>query len=203
MRTIALSSTKEKIVALVVEVSILFCVLFVATRPGLASGTLLLLLICSLLMLLLIGFYLVILVKAAVYIVGKEQLQINGIGSYQENISSAAAVQTAEVSLGPVRSRSILLLDGDGNRVCTINTFFTARDGVMAEPAAKALAVALELRFLPSVEEWLYDKEAKARHRREQGKKKKTSRRSGGGKESPVIGCGQESLNYDQLDDLR
>lgn len=204
MKIIALSSAKEKSSAFIIVVLTLLCSLFVLTRPNLEPGSMLLLLICCLSALLLLGLYLMLLAKAAILIVGKEELQINGIGSYRENISAAAAVQTAEACLGPVRSRIICLLDKDGNRVCTINTLFTAKDGVMAEPAAKALAEALGLCFLPSVEEWLYDKTARANRKEEQKKKKKGIRPGGGaGTESRLIGCDQESPNYDRLDDLR
>ena len=48
-----------------------------------------------------------------------------------------------------------------------VPTFFTSNRGVQAEPLAQQLAEALGLTFVPTVEVWEYDKQARKAHQQE------------------------------------
>lgn len=202
MKTIRLSSNFEKRSAALLAALIILALVFVLTRGGMSVGGILVMILCCGLCLTLVVGYLVVLIRAAIRIDGEDKLTVCGLGSYSENIGASVAVKTVEVSIGAVKSRAILLLDDNQDKLSMINTFFTAREGVMAEPAAKELAAALGLKFIASLEPWRYDKQEKKRYEQEarlKKKEKRQHRKSG----AAQLNEKEPEINYDMLDDER
>lgn len=210
MKTVRLSSPTDRKNAWGFAVFLFFlliAVMMLSVRRG--TGYFLLISLCSLFSAGLAAAYLSAVTKAAVELAGDGRLEIHGLIPCSEDCSGAVTVKTAPVSAGPVRSRSILLCDAQGETVCSVATMFISREGAMAEPAAMELAALLGLGFEPTVEKWKYDKEAMREHKEEEKRreKEKRSRRKSGA--SPVnhstdnekaSGVG---INYDAMDDER
>ena len=209
MKTVRLSSPTDRKNAWGFAVFLFLLIAVILRSVSRGTGYFLLISLCSLFSIGLATVYLSAVTKAAVEVDGDGRLEIRGLVTCSEDCSGAVTVKTAPVSAGPVRSRSILLCDAQGETVCSVATMFISHEGAMAEPAAMELAALLGLGFEPTVEKWKYDKEAMREHREEEKrqKKEKRSRRKSGA--SPVDDstdnekASGDGINYDTLDDER
>lgn len=209
MKTVRLSSPTDRKNAWGFAVFLFLLIAVILRSVSRGTGYFLLISLCSLFSIGLTTVYLSAVTKAAVEVDGDGRLGIRGLVTCSEDCSGAVTVKTAPVSAGPVRSRSILLCDAQGETVCSVATMFISHEGAMAEPAAMELAALLGLGFEPTVEKWKYDKEAMREHREEEKrqKKEKRSRRKSGA--SPVDDstdnekASGDGINYDTMDDER
>ena len=209
MKTVRLSSPTDRKNAWGFAVFLFLLIAVILRSVSRGTGYFLLISLCSLFSIGLTTVYLSAVTKAAVEVDGDGRLEIRGLVTCSEDCSGAVTVKTAPVSAGPVRSRSILLCDAQGETVCSVATMFISHEGAMAEPAAMELAALLGLGFEPTVEKWKYDKEAMREHREEEKrqKKEKRSRRKSGA--SPVDDstdnekASGDGINYDTMDDER
>lgn len=209
MKTVRLSSPTDRKNAWGFAVFLFLLIAVILRSVSRGTGYFLLISLCSLFSIGLVTVYLSAVTKAAVEVDGDGRLEIRGLVTCSEDCSGAVTVKTAPVSAGPVRSRSILLCDAQGETVCSVATMFISHEGAMAEPAAMELAALLGLGFEPTVEKWKYDKEAMREHREEEKrqKKEKRSRRKSGA--SPVDDstdnekASGDGINYDAMDDER
>lgn len=103
-------------------------------------------------------------------------LLVRGLPDDTLDLSRAVAVKTTPCATGPVSTRTLVFSDGAGNPVATVPTFFTLRQGALAEPLAAALAGELGLTFLPSLEPWEYDKAKRAEHEKEVSAARRSAR---------------------------
>ena len=205
MKRIRLSTGGERSGAVFLGLIILLLIIFLA--KSFTGDTLytILIILCSLIAFALAAAYIAAVFKAAVEFSGKDELKVLGLITITENCSEAASVKTVPVSKGPLQSRSIVISNSSGESIAVITTMFTLHEGVMAEPAAEELAKGLGLEFIPSVEKWKYDPEAKAEHKAELIRLKKENRkhRRKGSTNNKNIESEDYSddINYDRLDD--
>ena len=160
MKTVRLSSPTDRKNAWGFAVFLFLLIAVILRSVSRGTGYFLLISLCSLFSIGLATVYLSAVTKAAVEVDGDGRLEIRGLVTCSEDCFGAVTVKTAPVSAGPVRSRSILLCDAQGETVCSVATMFISHEGAMAEPAAMELAALLGLGFEPTVEKWKYDKEA-------------------------------------------
>ena len=200
MKKVRLSSFTERASAIGLLVLVVLLIALIVIFIKCSVGYIILISICSAAAVALAAGYLYAVQRAAAEICGEGIVKVYGLTEYSESFSGASTVKTVEVSLGPAASRSILFCDAGGGSICAIPTMFTANSGAMAEAAAKELAEEAGLKFIPQLELWKYDREAKARHKAElkAEKKQKGGRRNG---DSPKIE--ESNVNYDALDDER
>ncbi len=177
MKKIRLSTASERLTAAIIFAVILILAVFLACVMASDIPAFILVLVCGVIAALLVLFYLITVFRAACEVSpGRSTINIKGFLSYTVDISGAAGVKTVKVSNGPFASRSILFLDENGETLKTLPTSFTAHSGAMAEPAAMALSQALGLKFIPALERWEYDRDARKEHNAELARQRKEDR---------------------------
>ncbi len=93
-----------------------------------------------------------------------KKLRVKGFRERNIDLSKAVCLETITVKSGHVNSRSLAFSDAEGGIVAVVPTYFTSKQGVLAEPMAKELAQALNLEFFANVPVWEYDEEARKAH---------------------------------------
>lgn len=93
-----------------------------------------------------------------------KKLVVKGFRERNIDLSKAVCLETITVKSGHVKSRSLAFSDAEGGIVAVVPTYFTSKQGVLAEPMAKELAQALNLEFFANVPVWEYDEEARKAH---------------------------------------
>ena len=93
-----------------------------------------------------------------------KKLVVKGFRERNIDLSKAVCLETITVKSGHVNSRSLAFSDAEGGIVAVVPTYFTSKQGVLAEPMAKELAQALNLEFFANVPVWEYDEEARKAH---------------------------------------
>lgn len=113
-------------------------------------------------------YYSVNAVKSAVVPMPQEKkLRVEGVRSYELDLSDAVCLETFPVKNGQVNGRALAFTDAEGKVVGLVPTMFTSRQGVEAEPMAMELAQELGLAFKANVPRWEYDEEAMKIHEAE------------------------------------
>lgn len=222
MKTYRLSSGSERIAAVSVCAcfALLMALLLYVLRGSLL--TLLLTALAALLVAALLVFYAANLFRAACVPNPEERtLFVRGFPDETLDLTGAVCVKTVPLENGPVATRTLVFSDAAQEPVAVVPTFFTAHRGVQAEPLAAALARELGLAFLPSLEPWEYDKNARAEREKAAAQTRREARRARlkalKAKLSPGKAAEEsepaspeetehtqaEDVNYDALDDLR
>lgn len=112
-----------------------------------------------------LGFYVIGVAKAACVADSQEKkLHVKGLRNYSVDLSEAVLLETIPVKQGHSTTRALFFSGAEGQIVATVPTFFTSRQGILADPMAKELAAALGLEFRANVPEWYYDKEKRIEH---------------------------------------
>lgn len=209
MRIIRLSSAADRKNAWVFAAFLVLLILIVMFSFNRGIGYFILIALCCVFAVAMAAVYLLAVTKAAVEVDSGSRLIIHGLANTSADCKDAVSVKTAPVSIGPIRTRSILLCDSRGETVCTVVTMFMSHEGAMAEPAAMELASLLNLDFEPTVERWKYDKNAMQEHKENEKrlKKEKKSRsksRAFHTDNSDINEKASENgINYDAMDDER
>ena len=168
MKKFVLSDPKERMagIAFTVAITAVFLALLYAVR-----GNLGLLIFCGLsvgLLVALLVFYIVSVSKAvAVWDPETKILEVQGFPSFRTDLSGAVLMQTMARKSGQVTNRVIIFSDAEERIITTIPTYFTSKQGIMAEPFAKAMAQEMGIPFQQNVPEWEYDKEKYQQHIKE------------------------------------
>ena len=211
MKEIRLSGRTDRVTAWLVTALLAALVVFLLRALRGDPSARILLLLVGLAVLAVTLFYLLSVIRAAC-VVSDAGLEIVGPVRYRQPLDGVAGVRTQGFTAGPVARRSIVLTDAQEQPVATIPTYFTSRGGALAEPAAQALAAALELPFTPSLEPWEYDRAARREHNkalaeeeRRARKERRAARRAKRRGETPPAEEQEpgDSVNYDALDDER
>lgn len=178
MKTYRLSSLGERLAAILISATAIFCMILLcfALRTDLLS-----MIICvpaSLLVCLVLAFYVVNLMKAAVVLFPENKvLTLRGIPDSTVSIEGAVCLETTGIKVGPLSARSLIFRNEAGDVVASVPAFFTANQGVQAEPLAMELAAVLGLTFKPTLEPWEYDKKLRKQHLQELAQAEKEQRR--------------------------
>lgn len=168
MKKFVLSDPKERAagIAFTLVITAAFLALLYAVRSSLG-----LLIFCGLsvgLLVALLVFYIVSVSKAvAVWDPETKILKVQGYPSFRTDLSSAVLMQTMARKSGQVTNRVIIFSDAEERIITTIPTYFTSKQGMMAEPFAKAMAQEMGIPFQQNVPEWEYDKEKYQQHIKE------------------------------------
>lgn len=168
MKKFVLSDPKERMagIAFTLVITAAFLALLYAVR-----GNLGLLIFCSLsvgLLVALLVFYIISVSKAvAVWDPETKILEVQGFPSFRTDLSGAVLMQTMARKSGQVTNRVIIFSDAEERIITTIPTYFTSKQGIMAEPFAKAMAQEMGIPFQQNVPEWEYDKEKYQQHIKE------------------------------------
>ena len=168
MKKFVLSDPKERMAGIVftLVITAAFLALLYAVR-----GNLGLLIFCGLsvgLLVALLVFYIVSISKAvAVWDPETKILEVQGFPSFRTDLSGAVLMQTMARKSGQVTNRVIIFSDAEERIITTIPTYFTSKQGIMAEPFAKAMAQEMGIPFQQNVPEWEYDKEKYQQHIKE------------------------------------
>lgn len=93
-----------------------------------------------------------------------KKLRVGGFRERNLDLSKATCLETIPVKSGHVTSRSLAFSDAEGGIVAIVPTYFTSKNGILAEPMAKELAQELGLEFFESVPVWEYDEQARKAH---------------------------------------
>ena len=166
MKTFRLSSSSERTTGILFSAVMILCMglLLYALRSQL------LVLIMAGLGVLLLSAGLIIYVLSVskaecIFNSESNQLTVKSFPSdYTVDLSNAAMLQTVPRKIGHTATRALLLTDTEGKVLTSIPTFFTANQGVQAEPLAKEMAQTMGLAFQANLEEWEYDKEKRKEH---------------------------------------
>lgn len=152
------------------------------------------------------------------------KIRVFGLRTITLDISGSHSICTREFEMGSNLSRRILFLDVNGSVIGAFGTFFLARRGVQAEQLANRLAQELHLVFVPSLQTWEYDREARKEHEKQLAEEAKEKRRAEWNAlkrkflhrpvaETPITDTAEElnmefepeavsdGINYDALDD--
>lgn len=174
MQEFRLSTARERIVGLVFSVLAIVCmgVLLYALRSDLvilfmtAVGVVL---ITAFLLIYMIG------VTKAACIPDREnkKLIVKGVRDRKLDLSTAVLLETIPVKSGHSTSRALYFSDAEGKIVATVPTYFTSKQGSLADPMARELAAALGLEFRANVPEWYYDKQKRIEHDKEEAQREK------------------------------
>lgn len=168
MKKFVLSDPKERMagIAFTLVITAAFLALLYAVR-----GNLGLLIFCGLsvgLLVALLVFYIISVSKAvAVWDPETKILEVQGFPSFRTDLSGAVLMQTMARKSGQVTNRVIIFSDAEERIITTIPTYFTSKQGIMAEPFAKAMAQEMGIPFQQNVPEWEYDKEKYQQHIKE------------------------------------
>ena len=224
MKKYRLSSAAERTTALLICFVLIVCMVFLL---ALLRGDMLSFIICMLASVLVaagLGFYVWNLFKAAC-VPHQEDciLEVKGFPDSFVHLSDIVSLETVAMKNGPVTTRALVFLDGNGQVAASVPTFFTANEGAQAEPLAMELAQVLGISFKATLEPWEYDREKRKEHEREsalaekarrrekvQALKAKILRKPEAGKPAPDLSeevsvldenLGSDGINYDALDD--
>lgn len=221
MEKLRLSTVKERAFAAAVMAALaaFFAILLYVLR---SAGTAFIAVACtSVFLLILFGTYVFSVFSSWCLVdVRNRELTIKGLRSVKLDVTSAVSVKSQEFNSGNTISRRIMLLDADGNLAAAFVTHFTMDKGIQAESAARQLAQILDLEFIPSLEPWEYDPEARKAHAEAQAEEKKAAAQErisllkekfssgkarAGTEPTPAPkeenGELEDSINYDALDD--
>lgn len=174
MKQFHLSTPSERIkgIAFSVIVSALLIVLLVVLRENL--GVFLLTLAGVVPVIAIFALYVLNVAKAAcVPDAENRAVRITGVRERTIDLSNAAYLETITVKSGHIETRSLAFTDAEGGVVGIVPTYFTSNRGVLAEPMARELAAALNLKFKANVPAWEYDEEARKVHDAEIAKQEK------------------------------
>ena len=168
MKTFPLSDPKERAVgaAFTAIILVVFALLLYGVRNQIG-----LLIFCALCVVLIGGllvFYIISVAKAkAIWDPETKVLEVKGFPSFRTDLSNAVLMQTMARKSGQVTNRVIIFSDAEERIITTIPTYFTAKQGLMAEPFAKAMAEEMGIPFQQNVPEWEYNKEKYQEHIKE------------------------------------
>lgn len=168
MKEFVLSDPKERLggIAFTAVITAVFVMLLYAVRQNLG-----LLIFCGLsvgLLVVLLVFYIVSVAKAkAVWDPQTKILEVQGYPSFRTDLSNAVLMQTMARKSGQVTNRVIVFSDAEERIITTIPTYFTSKQGIYAEPFAKAMAEEMGIPFQQNVPEWEYNKEKYQEHIKE------------------------------------
>lgn len=168
MKEFRLSDPKERAAgaAFTVVIAVVFAILLIAVRKNVG-----LLIFCTLAVVLLVGllmFYIISVSKAvAVWDPGTKTLEVKGYPSFRVDLSNAVLMQTVARKNGQATNRVIIFSDEEERIIATIPTYFTSKQGIMADPFAKGMAEEMGIPFQQNVPEWEYDKEKYQQHIKE------------------------------------
>lgn len=203
MKKIRLSSKVDRVLvtSALVFMLLLFSMLVFALRASPVAFAAAL--TSSLLLLLLFGTYVLSVWRSACEIVpGRARVVVRGLRTFPIDVSEAAGVSSQPFQMGSSGSRRIVFFGAEGEAIAAFATSFLTKQGALAEPAAREIAQALELPFIPSLQPWEYDRKAKKAHDAElKGKKNTRIGESRPAEEAGIPHDAQDSVNYDALDD--
>lgn len=168
MKEFYLSDPKERIggIAFTAAITVAFALLLYTVRSSL--GLLVFCGLCAGLIVAILVFYVISAAKAkAVWDPQTKILDIQGFPSFQTDLSNAVLMQTAARKNGQVTNRVIIFTDAQDNIITTIPTYFTSRQGMMAEPFAKAMAAEMGIPFQQNIPDWEFDDEKYQEHIKE------------------------------------
>lgn len=178
MKTFPLSTKGER------AAGILFSILFTACMGLLVfvlrnNITMLIVsLLTSVLLVVLLGFYVVMVTKAVcVYHPEERTLEIKGYPGQTIDLTKTTLLQTLPRKSGHAIVRILVFTDAEGEIVATVPTYFTHRQGVLAEPMAMEMANELGLEFKANVPVWEYDEEERKKHDEEMARQAKEDRK--------------------------
>ncbi len=178
MKSYRLSSTSERVAGLSIFAVLLVCIGFLTYALHKDTLSFIICLVTGLLVGAGLGFYVVNLFLAAcIPHAQSRRLEVKGLPNQTLDLSQAASLETAAYQNGPIATRVLVFKDRDGEVVATVPTFFTAHQGVQAEPLAIELAQSLGLSFEPTLQVWEYDKEKRKEHEKELAAAEKAARR--------------------------
>lgn len=168
MKEFSLSDPKERLAgaAFTVAITICFGLLLYLVRQSVG-----LLIFCTLAVVLLVSllvFYNISVSKAAcIWDSETKVLEVKGYPSFKVDLSNAVLMQTVARKSGQVTNRAIIFSDAEENIIATVPTYFTSKQGIMADPFAKEMAKQMGIPFQQNVPEWEYDKEKYQEHLKE------------------------------------
>lgn len=174
MKEFRLSDPKERAAgaAFTIVITVVFAMLLFAVRKNVG-----LLIFCTLAVVLLVGllvFYIISVSKAvAVWNPETKILDVKGYPSFQVDLSNAVLMQTMARKNGQATNRVLIFSDAEERIIATIPTYFTSKQGIMAEPFAKEMAKEMDIPFQQNVPEWEYDKEKYQEHIKQVEKEEK------------------------------
>lgn len=179
MKEFQLSTAKERILSISFSVImvIVFAILLFALRnkPSI-------LIICAagvLLVTVLLVFYVVSVLKAACILDPQtRKLEVRGFPSYTVDLTNVTLLQTLPRRSNHTTIRCLVFSDSDDKIVATIPTFFTYKQGALAEPLAMEMAKELGIDFKENVPAWEYDKQKLKEHLAEEAEKEKAESRA-------------------------
>lgn len=102
-----------------------------------------------------------------------KKLCVKGIRERTLDLSTAVLLETIPVKSGHSTSRTLYFSDAEGKVVAAVPTYFTSKQGILADPMAKELAEVLGLEFRANVPEWYYDKQKRIEHDKEEAQREK------------------------------
>ena len=177
MKIYHLSSTAERLVAVLISVILILSMILLCCLLSRDAFSLVICILCSVLISAALVFYVVNLMKAAVIPNTDGILTVKGIPDIRVNISEAVSLETAAMKTGPVATRTLIFRDAAGEVVASVPAFFTANQGAQAEPLAMELAEAMDLTFHATLDPWEYDKQLRKQHMKEVALEEKEQRR--------------------------
>ena len=177
MKEFRLSTPKERAAGIAFSIAAILCfaVLLYALRGN--TSVLILCTLCVIPVTAILLLYILATVKT-VCILNTEtkMLEVKGFPSYTRDLSQAVLVQTFARKNGHTTSRVIVFSDAQENIIATIPTYFTYKQGALADPLAKEMAEAMGIEFQANVPAWYYDKEAYKQYQIEEAQREKEER---------------------------
>ncbi len=123
-------------------------------------------------------FYTIQAFRSAILVFPEEKaVVLTGLQARRDDLSDAARVFTREARAGQQTTRVIVVEDGAGKELSVISTLNTLNHGYACETAARQLAEALGVSFLPTVPAHLYDRQARNEYQRRQQEQEREARR--------------------------
>lgn len=178
MKVYSLSDPKERMGGICF--SAVMCVVMVALVIALRSDILIMLmtLLAAALLIFFLVLYMVNVTKSAcVYHPDTRIMEVKGLRSYEVDLSQATTLQTISMKAGHAAFRTLVFTDDEENIIARVPTMFTSRQGILAEPFAKAMAEDMGLKFQANVPIWEYDEEARKEHEKEVALQEKLERK--------------------------
>lgn len=178
MKVYLLSDSKERMGGICFSAAI--CVALVALVIALRSDILIMLmtLLAAVLLIVLLVLYMVNVTKSAcVYHSDTGIMEVRGLRNYEVDLSAATTLQTLPMKAGQAAFRTLVFTDDEENIIARVPTLFISRQGILAEPFAKAMAEDMGLKFQANVPLWEYDEEARKEHEKEVALQEKLERK--------------------------
>lgn len=178
MKMYPLSDPKERLGGLCF--SAVMCVAMIALVIALRGDILIMLmtlLAAALLIFFLVLYMLNVTRSACIYHPDTKIMEVKGLRSYEVDLSGATTLQTLPMKAGQATFRTLVFTDDEENIIARVPTMFTSRQGILAEPFAKAMAEDLGLTFQANVPLWEYDEEARKEHEKEVAEQEKQERK--------------------------